>query len=86
MKKRKATPLVEVTWVDACSSHGWYTDGELQECRLVAMTTVGYMVRRNKTDIALAQGRSHHFGNGPNKWSEVWTIPAQWIKRVRRLK
>ncbi len=80
-------PLVEVTWTDACSHHGWYKDSELHECQAVRMTTVGYLVRRSKKDIALAQTSSHHDGNpGEDKWSEVWVIPAQWIKRVRRLK
>lgn len=72
--------LVEVTWLDACSHHGWYTDDELPTATLMEMKTVGYVVRRRKKDIALAQAHS------PEKWGEIWVIPIACVSRVRRLR
>ena len=78
-------PLVEVTWTDAASNHGWYLYNELGGAQTIKMTTVGYMVRQSKKDIAIAQTQSHHENVEENKWSEVWVIPAMWVKRIRRL-
>jgi len=74
-------PLVEVTWDDACSNHDWHTEAGLTQATTIRMTTVGYMVRRDRKEIALAQTHGDH-----EKWCEIWVIPAGWVKRVRRLK
>ena len=79
-KKKKLAAIVEVTWADACSNHGWYRDDELKEASLAEMKTVGYLVRRTTLDVALAQGRSEH-----GKWSEIWVVPAKSVKRVRTI-
>jgi hypothetical protein len=81
MRKGLKAPLVEVTWDDACSNHGWLDDTELHEATTIRMTTVGYMVRRDRKGLALAQAHGSH-----GKWAEIWVIPPGWIKRVRRLK
>ena len=81
----KRGQLVEVTWTDACSTHGWFSEDELRLATCHDMTTVGYLVRRSRTDIALAQ--THVLDDETRgKWGEIWAIPAGWIKRVRRLK
>ena len=79
-KKNKRPTMVEVTWMDSCSNHGWYKDEELPEARLAEMKTVGYLVRRTSRDLALAQGRSEH-----GKWSEIWVIHAKSVKRIRKV-
>lgn len=81
MRQGIKTPLVEVTWIDACSYHGWYTDAELAEVTcLDKMRTIGFLVRKNATEVAVAQTLG---GNG--KWSEVWVIPAKNVMKVRQL-
>ena len=74
-------PIVEVEWYDACSNHGWYDTNTLKKLELVVMWTVGYMLRRNRRVIVLAQAVSDYA-----KYSELWIVPMATVKRVRRLK
>ncbi len=72
-------PLVEVTWKDSASNHGWYAPAEFKDAALIEIKTVGYLIRRNKRDTALAQAISEH-----GKGSEIWVIPSSSITRVRK--
>ena len=74
-------PLVSVEWVDACSTHGWYTVAEARkEAETIKMRTVGFLVRRDREQVAVAQTISKH-----GRVSEVWSIPTPWVTKVRRL-
>lgn len=71
--------LVEVIWNDAASNHGWYGPSDFSECSLVTVKTVGYLLRRNRKDVAVAQGVSEH-----DKYSEVWVIPSASVVSIHR--
>ena len=77
---KKPGHLVEIHWIDSCSTQGWLgddqPDGKPLECR-----SVGYLVKRSKTGVVVCQNVSEQGATG--QWM---TIPASCIRRVRRLK
>ena len=79
--KKKRYPLVEVTWRDSASNHGWYKEDEFPEASLVEVKTMGYLIRRNARELAMAQSVSEH-----GKFNEIWVVPAKSVRRVRRLR
>ena len=73
-------PIVEVTWKDATSFHGWYSLESARtdvpdECR-----TVGRLVRCNKRFVSVAQTV-----NAGGKVCENWVIPRPWVLKIVRL-
>lgn len=70
--------LIEIEWVDSTSSTGWEhdTDLELSTCK-----TVGYMTRKTKDKIVLAQSVSDS-GNVGNKFA----ISKGCITAIKELK
>lgn len=82
IKDARKLPLVEVSWVDASSTHGWMDrDQAREEANPIECLTVGRLIRNDKETTAVAQTISEE-----GKFGEVWAIPAQWVKRVRRLR
>lgn len=82
VEKVNKLPIVEVLWWDAQSVHGWDTlPGWRKEKALAECRTVGYLVKRTKREIVMAQGIAD---NG--KLSECWGIPAPWVTKVRLLR
>lgn len=78
---KKGGRLVEVTWMDSASNHGWFGKSDLKDVSLMEIKTVGYLVRRTSRDVALAQAYSES-----GRWSEIWVIPSKSVKSVRRAK
>lgn len=80
--KRKP-PLVEVTWYDACS---YREDMDLRKarkkCRLMVRRTVGYLVRRTKRVVVVAQT----FDPEDKMVASTWAIPAPWVIRRRKVR
>ena len=85
MKKRKKLQLVKVVWNDACDVPGWFSlEEELQEIleeplpEPLECTSVGFLVRRNKTAIWLtnmyAEDQQGLRGGG------IQVIPAGFVK------
>lgn len=81
MKKRP--PLVRVEWTDATSWHGWFKPGDVDADPkwLTQCETVGWLVKRDKTQMVVAQTRS-----AEPKYGELWSIPKRWIRRVEVLR
>ena len=75
-------PLVEVTWKDAAhyAKGSWITNTDT--AKPVIAKTIGWLLRRNRLEIAVAQKRSDDL----DQWGGVWVIPAGWVTKVRRLK
>ena len=90
MPRRKTGPrkrtikirVVEVSWNDATGHSGWQTVDEAMERKPVLMHTVGYLIERN--DKFLKMVRS--VDNDGDDVGDVFTIPNDWVRRVRRLK
>ena len=81
-KDARDLPLVEVSWVDASSTHGWFTAAEArQEANPVPCLTIGRLVRNDREVTAVAQTVS-----AEGKFGGLWSIPRQWVKKVRRLR
>ena len=73
-------PIVEVTWKDATSFHGWYSLENARtdvpdECR-----TVGRLVRCNKKFVSVSQTV-----NTGGKVCENWVIPRPWVLKIARI-
>ena len=79
VKNLKDLPLVQVTWRDATSNHGWYTLPEILKdaTLLTECQTVGYLVRNDRRHVVVAQGRTEH-----GKLSELWAIPRSLVSKV----
>lgn len=80
--KTRTAPKVEISWVDATGHSGWQSVDEALDRKPVLMHTLGYVIE--KTDKYIKMVRSvedegHDVG-------DVFTIPTDWIQRVKRLK
>jgi hypothetical protein len=73
---------VEISWVDATGHSGWQTVSEAMAKRPVLMYTLGYLIDRNKKYIKLVRS----LDNDGEDVGDVFTIPTDWVQRVRRLK
>jgi hypothetical protein len=45
--------LVEVSWIDAVSTHGWETDAET-DLESETMTTIGFIIAGNEESVIIA--------------------------------
>lgn len=70
--------LVLVEWVDSTSSTGWENDPDLE---LSICKTVGYLTRKTKEKVVLAQSISDN-NNVDNKFA----IPRGCIQSIKELK
>ena len=74
--------LVAVTWRDA-SHYGrgtWLSN--LDDVKPVIAVTVGYLVRKTRSEIVVAQTWSEDLG----QFGGVWVVPGAWVTKVRRFK
>lgn len=75
--------MLEIEWVDSCSSKGWGSrDYHIKDFAESHCRTVGYLIERSKTSMSLAQSISDDTKN----LADVMSIPTVAIKKVRRLK
>ena len=78
----KRPPLVEVTWLDACSYRQDLAIRKARrKCRLMTRRTVGYLVRETKRVVVVAQT----FDPEDKMVASTWAIPAPWIIRRRKV-
>lgn len=80
-KDTRDLPLVEVTWLDACSCHGWQLASDARKDKVIECKTVGRLVRKDRNVVAVVQ-TVHEDG----KVSENWVIPRACVKRIRVLR
>lgn len=52
--KNAPRPIVEITWTDANSSHGWTAPDELEELLAAPCHTVGYLIHETREALTLA--------------------------------
>lgn len=67
---------VEVEWVDAACVGGWDTLDSARERDLETVTSIGYLVKKDKRRVVVAQGVS---GDSVLNYT---VIPTSWIKRI----
>lgn len=73
---------MEVTWRDATSIHGWdEVEAWKKDVFLIECRTVGYLIRRDKKLMAVAQTVTER-----GKASEVWCVPTPWVTKVKVLR
>lgn len=80
--KLKLVPKVEVSWVDTTGHSGWQSVDEALNRAPVLMHTLGYLIDKNEKFIKLVRSvedDGHDVG-------DVFTIPRDWVQRMRRLK
>ncbi len=74
--------VVEITWVDACTSDKWRSRKEyLRITKPLAIKTVGYLIKKNKKCVAVVQSQGAN-----DDYSDSMTIPRDWVQKIRRLK
>ena len=73
--------LVEVTWVDAGSTHGWETDTEA-DLEPEIITTVGFIIAGNKESVIIA---STIDATGVSNNCRL-KIPVNMITSIKQLK
>ena len=72
--------LMEVKWKDAARTASvWVTDVNIQ---LVDAVTVGYLIKRTRKVIIVAQTKTPD----ESLWGGIWIIPAAWVTKIRRIK
>ena len=72
---------LEVTWHDSSGKTGWARPNVgYPEKTPLTCQTIGYLLRRNKSIVSLAQSIDEQ-----GKVNDVMTIPRQCVIRVRRL-
>lgn len=79
----KGGPVV-VTWLDARSLRtAWTTadDAESYHDEGIECETVGFVVKRDRNGITVAQSR-----NTEGSVGNLWHVPAPLIRKVRRLR
>lgn len=52
--KKAPRPIVEITWTDANSSHGWTDPGELRTMLAAPCFAVGYVIHETRDTICLS--------------------------------
>ncbi len=71
--------IVKVDWIDSCTEHGWQRASK-NSGGLIRCTSVGYIVRKNKREITLAQSKSSMGNVG-----ELISIPMTCVKEIKTL-
>lgn len=82
----KKNELVVVEWEDAWSHDGWIGDEDAEEeaKNQAKVMTAGYIIRRDKNGIALAQGVGLH--KGQIGYSGIFVIPNGMIRKIKKVK
>ena len=77
IKKIRDLPIVEVTWKDATSFHGWdRLEGARKDVPDECLT-VGRLVRHDRKYVSVAQTV-----NVTGKVCENWVIPRPWVLKI----
>jgi hypothetical protein len=72
--------LVEVTWVDSYTQHGWKPTTDFLEDQGFDCKSVGYLIQKSAEWVQLIQTQ------GPNdKLADSITIPRACVKKIRSL-
>lgn len=76
--------LVEVSWLDISSHHGWYEMEELDDLQPIPITSVGYYLGEENGVLRIAMG----FGKDSyaNRLKEVVVFPKGCVISVRPLR
>ena len=74
-------PVVEVKWRDACSRGGWRDVSHTHHDRPLCVTSVGYLLHKDKRRVTLALSLAANDDVG-----DTLTVPRSWILRVRTLR
>jgi hypothetical protein len=78
---KRIYPLVEVLWDDATELKGWKEEHEEEELKPSLILSVGFLVKKTKTHIVIAQDLSEdRMRNGRSQ------IPMGMVKRIKVLK
>lgn len=83
MKPKSPWPLreiVEVEWADAVTRGGWKAPTDYQAEESMPCRTAGYLLKQTATEVVIIQSMSP----SPSL-SDSMTIPAGWVKKIRRL-
>jgi hypothetical protein len=77
MGKSAGVERIEVDWVDSCSAYGWMGEAEALEARTTRCSTIGFVVREDDEEIAIAQNRT--LDGRADPWGEVIAIAKSAI-------
>lgn len=73
-------PIVEITWTDSTTHGGWMDLDEANDSMAMMCTTVGYIVKKSRKQVTLAQSIS---ANG--QMGEILCVPTSVIQELREL-
>jgi hypothetical protein len=76
----KEGDIVEVKWVDSAWSGGWRKPDEMP--RPSAVLSVGYLRRKGKKKVCLAQGRAPY----SDEWLNHISIPRDCIRSMKTVR
>jgi hypothetical protein len=78
-------PIVEVTWNDAGSSHGWTSDhGYEAFCEdEITVKTLGFLMQMDKNKVVVSQNISEDSSNGG--LGNIMRIPTKMVVNIRNL-
>ena len=80
----KKNKIIIIDWVDSCSYNGWRSDDDMGcKAGTLPCQTVGYLVNKSKTAIAIAQNRT--LAEGYKPYGDIIHIPKSAIKGKRFL-
>ena len=81
IKVKRIYPLVEVTWNDATELKEWKEEHEEEEMKPCPILSVGFLVKKTKDYIVIAQDLSHdRMRNGRSQ------IPRAMVKQIKVLR
>lgn len=72
--------IIEVHWVDSCSTEGWTTETE----DIAKIITVGILISKDKKQIKV--GLSYDSNKKHHSWSGVIAIPLKCIIKYKFLR
>lgn len=73
--------IVEVDWKDACGQAGWDDIEEHRSLEPMPCKSVGYLLKKNKTEIVLAFCQAGHGGINSSM-----CIPMVWVSKIKVIK
>lgn len=69
--------IAKIEWIDSCHFSGWRQEHEYRDTQISRCVSVGFLIRKTKTEIVFAQSYSDT-GN----YAEITAIPIQAIKKI----
>ena len=90
LKKKNGPPkarkipvrAVEVLWQDATGHSGWHSVDEAMRKEPVTMSTLGFLIDKNTRFVKLVRS----FDSEGQDVGDVFTIPANWVHKIKRLR